>query len=136
MVKRFEDWPQRLAAAIEAARGRPFCWGAHDCALFAAEVVQALTGIDFAAEFRGRYASKAEAVGLLGERGGLEAVVTAVLGTPRPSPILAQRGDVVMVVTDEGHALGICNGAHAACAGREGGLVFKPMPEWRLAWEV
>lgn len=135
MVKRFEDWPRRLAAAIEAARGRPFCWGTHDCALFAAGVVEALTGKDFAAELRGRYTTRAEAVALLGARGGLEAVVTTALGSPRAYTALAQRGDVVMIDTDDGPALGICNGATAACAGPEG-LQFAPMSLWQKAWEV
>jgi hypothetical protein len=53
-MKRYEDWPQRLVAAIEAARGRPFSWGAMDCCLFAADVVLAMTGVDYAAGFRGR----------------------------------------------------------------------------------
>lgn len=135
MVRRFEDWPRRLAAAIEAARGRPFCWGTHDCALFAADVGEALTGKDFAAEFRGRYTTRAAAVALLGALGGLEAVVTAALGAPRPLPTLAQRGDVVTVDTEDGPALGICNGAQAVCAGPEG-LQLAPMSMWRKAWEV
>jgi hypothetical protein len=134
-MKRFEDWPRRLAAAIEAARGRPFCWGEHDCLLFAADVVHAITGLDPAASWRGRYDSRAAAAHHLSELGGLEAVVTGALGTPLSHPTLAQRGDVVMVDTNEGPALGVCNGANAACAGPEG-LTFKPMPVWRLAWRV
>jgi hypothetical protein len=134
-VRRFEDWPGRLACAIEGARARPFEWGAHDCALFAAGVVEQLTGHDFAAEFRGRYASHAEAVAVLGARGGLEAVVAGLLGEPRSFPALAQRGDVVLVDTALGPALGVCAGGHAACAGPEG-LQFVPMDCWLCAWKV
>lgn len=134
-MRRCEDWPRRLAAALEAARGRPFCWGLHDCALFTAGVVHDLTGVDFAGDFRGRYASHAEAVAVLGARGGLEAVVTAALGSPRAYTTLAQRGDVVMVDTPDGAALGVCNGATAACAG-PAGLQFVPMPQWVKAWKV
>ncbi len=134
-MRRFEDWPRRLAAAIEAARGRPFSWGEHDCALFAAGVVRELTGEDLAASFRGRYRSKAEAVAILGARGGLEAVATSALGAPLGTPALAQRGDVVLVQTDEGLALGICCGPHAAVTGPQG-LAFAPMPAWLKAWRV
>lgn len=134
-MKRFENWPSRLAAAIEASRGRAFSWGEHDCLLFAAGVVRELTGVDLAADWRGRYDSKAKAAHYLAELGGLDTVVTRALGAPRPFVTLAQRGDVVMVQTDEGPALGICNGASAACAGRAG-LVSKPMGEWLLVWKV
>lgn len=134
-MRRVPDWPSRLAAAIEAARGRPFCWGAHDCLLFAAGVVQAITGVDPAAEWRGRYDSRASAVHHLATRGGMEAVVTVSLGSPRAYTVLAQRGDVVMVQTPDGPALGICNGADAACAGPLG-LTFAPMTRWLRAWQV
>lgn len=134
-MRRYEDWPKRLAAAIEAARERPFRWGEHDCALFAASVVEAITGVDPAVQWRGRFDSRAKAAHYLAERGGLGTVVTAALGAPLPYVTLAQRGDVVMVDTEEGPALGVCNGAHAACAGPEG-LALVPMPAWRLAWKV
>lgn len=134
-MRRLPDWPARLDAAIEAARARPFQWGAMDCSIFAADVVLALTGRDFAESFRGRYSTRAEAVALLGARGGLEAVVTGFLGQPLPTALLARRGDVVMVETPEGRALGICVGQKAACAGPQG-LTFVPMPGWLSGWRV
>ncbi len=135
-MRRFEDWPRRLDAAIEAARARHFSWSeGHDCCLFAADVVLALTGRDFAESFRGRYSTRAEAVALLGARGGLEAVVTSYLGQPLPTALLARRGDVVMVETPEGRALGVSVGGKAACAGPQG-LTFVPMAGWLSGWRV
>lgn len=134
-MRRFEDWPRRLAAAIEAARTRPFTWGRHDCALWAADWVLACTGEDLAAGFRGRYATRAQAVALLGARGGLEAVVTSALGAPLATPRLARRGDVVSVTTDEGPALGVCDGPRAWFVGPHG-LIAKPMAAWTTAWRV
>jgi hypothetical protein len=134
-MKRYEDWPQRLVAAIEAARGRPFAWGAMDCCLFAADVVLAMTGVDYAAGFRGRYDSRAGAVALLGARGGLEAVATSALGEPLPTTLMAQRGDVVMVRSPEGPALGVCEGVMAWFAGPDG-VVPRPMREAVKAWRV
>jgi hypothetical protein len=136
-VKRVQDWPRRLAEEIEQARTQPFDWGRCDCALFAADVVQALTGKDLAAPFRGLYDSRHGAARALLALGYacLEDAATAALGVPRASPALAQRGDVVMVKTAEGPALGICNGSVAACAGPDG-LSFVPMPLWLKAWEV
>jgi len=51
-VSRPPDWPERLLAALAAARDRPFRWGEHDCCLFAADLIEAVTGVDPAAAFR------------------------------------------------------------------------------------
>src|SRR3990167_1641823 len=134
-MKRFPGWPRRLDDAIEAARERPFSWGSRDCALFAADVVKARTGEDLAASFRGRYSSRAEAVALLGARGGLEALVGATLGPALPTALLARRGDVVMAKTEEGPAVGVCCGAKAAFAGPQG-LTFLPLAAWAAAWRI
>ena len=55
-------WRQQLDALIASRMAAPFAWGAHDCCLFAADAVLAQTGEDPAAEFRGTYASAAEAL--------------------------------------------------------------------------
>lgn len=38
----------------DARRSVPFAWGSNDCRLFAADAVQAMTGVDHAAELRMR----------------------------------------------------------------------------------
>lgn len=134
-MRRLPDWPARLDAAIEAARARPFAWGSMDCCLFAADVVHALTGEDHAAAFRGRYASRREAVALLATLGGLEAVLTSVLGPRLAQARQAQRGDVVLTRTPGGPAVGVCCGARAAFAAPTG-LTFLPPSAWASAWRV
>lgn len=134
-MKRLEDWPARLAAAIEGARRRPFSWGSADCCTFAADVVQAMTGVDLAASFRGRYSTHAEAVAVLGARGGLEAVVGSVLGEPLPTALLARRGDVVMARTEAGPALGVCEGARAWFTAPRG-LTAMRLAACAAAWRV
>ncbi len=103
--------------------------------MFAAGVVRDLTGADFAAPFRDAYADRDGAGLVLAEMGGVEAIATAFLGAPLEKPAFAQRGDVVMVQTDEGPALGICDGANAWLAGPRG-LVHRPMLYWLKAWRV
>ena len=39
-MKRLEDWPERLAAYVDAHRDTPFRWGQNDCATFAAGAVE------------------------------------------------------------------------------------------------
>ena len=108
---RHEDWPQRLNTEIAAAAERRFRWGTFDCALWAADVVALLVGIDFAAEYRGHYASA------LGSRralarygaGSLESTLADKLGGSI-SPLLLQRGDLALLDGPHGATLGICIG--------------------------
>ena len=130
---RLEGWEKRLAAQVEAVRSRPFEWGQHDCATWAAEVRLAMTGQDAAAAWRGRYRSERGALRTLRRLGfqTMEAGVTGVLSDPLPTPLLAQRGDVVLM--DD--ALGVCIGAVALFLAPEG-LTERPMADCRLAWRV
>ena len=136
MRVRREDWPLRLNAWLDSVRDRAFAWGQFDCALGAADAVFAMTGVDYAVEFREAYFSKRNAVRLLAERGGLEALVTQALGAPLDGPKLAQRGDVVLVDSGgEGPALAVVIGA-SAVAPSPAGVVFVPMARWTKAWRV
>lgn len=137
-MTRFEDWPERLSAEIAKARAAPFEWGAHDCALWAFEVVAALTGVDHVAQVRGTYATREGALRCLASEWGcglLEATA-ALLGDPLQSPLYAQRGDVVAIETADGPALGICLGAELAFIEQRGGLTLKPITDATRAWRV
>lgn len=118
---------------IEAARQRPFAWGVHDCATWAAEVCRVMTGTDVAADWRGSYRTATGAMRAIRKAGGrdMASAVTARLGAPLPAVTLAQRGDVVC----REHALGICTGPDAAFLGPEG-LVFQPLTTCHMAWSV
>lgn len=133
---RREDWPERLLLAVEAAREIPFQWGQHDCALYAADLVLAMTGTDFAAAFRGRYTTAFGAARALLENGAadLAAYATMRLGAPI-APALAQRGDVVVFAAVDGLALGVVIGGHATAAG-PAGVTSVPRERWLQAWRV
>lgn len=64
-----------LGAFLDAAAARRFAWGQFDCALFVADWISTRTGIDGAADLRGRYATRAECTAVLDSLGGLIAVV-------------------------------------------------------------
>lgn len=134
---RLPEWPKRLSAAVSAAGSVPFAWGSHDCALFAAEVIQAFTGVDLAAGVRGLYRDAAGAERVMSAVYGttdLGEIATILLGDPIPIE-LAGRGDLVLMDVATGQALGICTGAEAAGAG-PGGLTMVPMRHWHAAWRV
>ena len=134
---RYLNWPERLAEVIEAARYRVFAYGGQDCCLFAADCVLAVTGIDYAAPFRGYY-SRAAAYQIIAKHGSLTGLLTAVLDEPI-EPAFAGRGDVVIaeipIVEGEGESVGICLGAFCAFP-QAVGLRFHPRSVARLAWRI
>ncbi len=115
----------------------PFTWGSHDCCLFAADAVIAVTGVDPAAEWRGRYSSEAEALALQGE-GGLEGIVAtglAAFGAMECPVRLAQRGDCVLAVLGNEPLLGVALGSRIAVPGFER-LQLIPLAAGVRAWAV
>lgn len=134
MLDRADNWPAVLADAIEGARERPFSFGAHDCALFAADTVRAMTGFDPAAAFRGAYDSERGAMKIIAGHGGLHAIACAAFGDP-VEPSLARRGDVVLTAQAGRYSLGVCVGRQFAVPGVDG-LVFVEMGRADCAWRV
>jgi hypothetical protein len=71
--------------------------------------VQAITGIDYAADFRGAYQSKGDSEKVLcgASYEGIFDVLTDRLGDPVPVSQL-KRGDVVLYTSEHGQTVGIC----------------------------
>jgi hypothetical protein len=135
MIVRRHDWYSRLSDAIEGALQRPFEWGVHDCALFAADAVLAMTGVDLADGFRGHYRSAGGAMRILG-RGGCDDVTEyAATLLPEIAPALAAAGDIAAVLTKAGPALGVLTGPLVAVPGA-GGLGFVSRGEAIRAFHV
>ena len=131
------NWPEILAAKIELARSKPFSWGTHDCCMFSADVVLAMTGTDYAEEFRGKYTTATGAAKALKKYGlgSIENSLTAKFGEP-VHPFKASRGDVVLADAPTTYkALGVCLGEKAVFAGKDG-MVFLPMNLWLCAWRI
>lgn len=122
MTRRRRDWPGRFFRLIGAARARPFAWGTHDCCLWAADSVEAVTGTDPAARWRGTYRDEIGALRLVRALGGLPAV--AALGGVEIAPGLAAPGDVGLVTWPDGVAcLGVCAGVSRWLVVGDSGLV-------------
>lgn len=134
-LRRLHDWPERLAAYLARQLNTRFEWGTHDCVLFAAGAVQAITG---AQVLPVQWASRAAAAQALRSRGGLVAAVDGVL--PRiASPAHAWRGDVVLVTAPMGGAarrwLAVCDSGRW-WAPAPAGLSCGPMAQAVQAWGV
>lgn len=128
---RFENWPVLLADFIESRRVAPFQWGERDCCLFAADAVAAMTGRDFAEQFRGAYDSALSAHRLINDAGGVPALVPF----DEIDPGFAQRGDVVMLNEDGHYVLGVHLGSVIAAQGVDGAVFVPPVAALK-AWRV
>lgn len=127
------NWHQHLAETLQAAMTRPFLWGEHDCCLFAADCVQAMTGTDYAVEFRNTYHTAAGAQKAILKRA--ESLTVLVDGLfSRTDVRLIQRGDVVLFDGPQGETLGVVwHGAVWAAGERGAGPVEA---EIKVAWRV
>ena len=137
---RFENWERRLNATVRKYERLPLKWGEHDCVLFAAECVHALTQKDPGLGYRRTYSDAAGALRLISEHGGLESLVETALASvgivaERIAPTFMQRGDVCLVETEGRPALGVCLGS--VIAGKsEDGLERRPLSAATVAWAI
>lgn len=131
-MSRIHHWQSALAALIARRMEVPFEWGKHDCALWAADAVQAVTGDDPANDLRGTYSTPTQAADIMRSSGGLTSLADSKLG-PRIKPTFAQSGDIVLCVVNGREALAVCTGRHIMAQG-ESGLVAVPMSSAALAW--
>lgn len=113
-MTRRADWQRRLREYLAERARTPFAWGRHDCALFTAGAVAAMTGTDPARGMRG-YRTAAGGAKKLRAAGHADHVAAARALLPpadRPRP-----GDVAVVALADGErALGIVQGTHVYVA--------------------
>lgn len=133
-MTRFPDWQIRFQAFVLDKQSEPFSWGRNDCCIFAADCVAALTGCDFASEYRGIYRTEKTAYKLLKEFGGIQGLAENALGASM-SRHRATVGDVVLVMMNGREALGICNGATIIGPGANG-IAVMDMAGSIMAWKV
>lgn len=141
-MTRLPDWPERLDMAIDAARQRPFEWGAHDCVTFAAACIQAVTGTDPIADLRGwdsRDQAGDRVAQLSGRRhSGLQsaiAIIFARYGWPEITPRRAGRGDICLVAVGQGRLTAVCLGAQLAAPGPRR-LQHLPLTQALATWRI
>ena len=104
------DWKLQLIQYLGEAARRPFRPGEHDCALFAAGAVEAMTGTDFAASFKGRYTTLKGGIRLLRAAGFADHAALAAELLPEIAPAFAAPGDLAVIDTPGGPALGVVQG--------------------------
>jgi len=121
-----------------------FAWGTNDCALFAADAVEAITGVDIAEDFRGKYTTEKKAFALIASLTGGTTVADAASYcaakhglVEHEFPLMAKRGDLVVVEDDSRLIAGVVHlsGRHVVVVG-EGGLKRVPLTAIKRAWAI
>ncbi|MCQ0987553.1 DUF6950 family protein [Jiella marina] len=123
-MARLPDWPARLHAFIDTVKRREHHYGEFDCALgFASGLVDALTGEDPAAPYRGRYTTAVGAVRVMRNEGYQTLADLAGSHLREIHVSEAMLGDLAAVPDESpfGFALGIVNGERLMVL-REDGL--------------
>jgi hypothetical protein len=142
-LKRQKHWSTRTYHdfLMESAR-IPFAWGKHDCALFAADGIRTITGVDIAANFRGKYSDEAGAMAAIKEIAGGSTVADAAAWCAQkyslmewPKPLFAQRGDLVIFQAPTGNLVsGLVHLSGQLVAVGEKGLYLFPVSRILRAW--
>ena len=112
MADRFTNWRTALNDYVHAVMPKPFVWGQHDCATFAAGAVLAMTGVDPAEKYRGRYKTLIGGLRLLRKDGFDNHAELAASQFEEIHPSHAAVGDIAAVRIDDSAlwALGVVNG--------------------------
>lgn len=138
-MTRLPDWQQRLTEYLAASARQAFAPGRFDCALFAAGAVEAQTGVDLAARWRGAYGDLAEGLALLA-REGVEDHLALVSGHLPEVPVAEARpGDIAALRIGGANleTLAVVQGALAYVPIEGGaGFVLLPMGLATRAWRV
>lgn len=101
-----DRYETEILTALDAIDERPAQWGVDDCALWVANIVKRVTGVDPAATWRGNYADRDGATAVLGSLGLGFAIRQAAktMGWRHIDANEADTGDIgiIMVPTPDG----------------------------------
>lgn len=132
-MPRKSDWQSALRSYLAASARRPFVYGRHDCATFVGGAVEAMTGTDPVAAYRGRYTTARGALRVTRRAGfasHIDYFATLFADTARPGP-----GDIAVVEGEDGPAVGIVQGTSIYAVGWAG-MGILPLNMRLRAFEV
>jgi hypothetical protein len=105
---RIENWRSNLLSFLDSQEREPFGFGTNDCLLMTAGAVAAVTGVDHAEPYRGRYSTM---------RGGKRVIGMSPLQLvaskfPEIHPSEARDGDIAAKMEGDEWSFGVIVGAH------------------------
>ena len=140
-IMRKESWPEDLHYKILEIKDKPFAWGTHDCFCVSSELIESMTGVDPAKDYRGKYSTAQGMLKLIISQGltdflSLADKICSDNGFKEVNLKFAQRGDVCYFDIDGG-AFGIVNhcGLYCIVIG-ESGLKKLSVMEAKKAWHI
>lgn len=133
-LSRYVDWQTRLHRYLCDSKARVMRPGHHDCCLFGAGAIQAQTGTDIASPYRGRYSTFAGGRRVLRRDGYLDHIALIAAHLPEAPVARGVAGDVAILPTEDGPAVGILgDGGAVYVLHPSGGISLAPMePVQRL----
>ncbi len=142
-MQRRSDWQRVLDEFLRAHQGRAFEYGNWDCCLFVCEAIIAMTGVDLAAPYRGKYSNRAGALHAISEQLGTASILAvaenaaAAHHMPEVPVPHAHRGDMVVVARGRDYSLGLValNGRDVIVSSKRG-LWRLPLSRAVRAWQV
>jgi hypothetical protein len=144
MLTRFSDWQSRFDFFLKQHALRSFHYGTWDCCLFVCGAIHAMTGVDLAAPYRGRYESQVQAyeqilaqTGRKTLSGAVEQITSQFSMRKLETVALAGRGDVILIKRGRDYSLGVVslNGRQVIVVSSFG-LVSIPLARGLRAWRV
>lgn len=128
---RLDGWERRFNDLIDERMNCKLVWGEHDCCMFVADSVKAITGNECAGFSRGKYSNKIGAYRKLKEYagGGISEMMNKIAEEYSLNEVgvnYAGRGDVALCVVDthigdDVEVLGVLTGdGRIMIAGRDG----------------
>ena len=113
-------WKADLRSYLAAQADAPFAYGSADCGAFAGGAIEAMTGENPHAKVAGKYKTMAGALRALKRLGHEDHIAYAASVLNEIDPLYAQFGDVAVVDSPEGPALGVVVGSHIEIRTPEG----------------
>lgn len=121
----------------------PHEYGVNDCCLFAADGIHAMTGVDIAEDFRG-YSTEQGALKAIAKVAGGSTVEHAAEYCAKKygleqlvHPLMAQRGDLVLIEEADGFKMGLVHlGGACAVVPGETELRRVPLTSIKRAWRI
>lgn len=137
MTKKIIGWERHLIEYVQSVSRNSIETGVFDCALFAAGAVLAITGDDYAIDFRNKYRTYRHGKKMLKQLGFNDHVeYAASVLVELESPLFAQRGDIVVLEDQDGlDAFGVVQGEYVYVP-TVNGLNLVPLEQAKRAFRV
>lgn len=120
-MKRQPDWRSKLGTYLNSVMEKPFNKTDHNCALFVADTTLAMTGIDLAEPYRGKFKTYKQGLEIMRENGYDDPYDMIEKQFTKIPVDVAKVGDIVLI-RDKGikKICGICVGHFALALFKDG----------------